>query len=104
MKRDTRSAYRSRAAATERMVDAAVAEVKAARDAEHAAAKQEYAEWDASRRRFTRDDLINAHHIRTETGWRKVVRLNAKTLTVETGYSWTDLVPFDRVLQVAVKS
>ncbi len=30
-------------------------------------------------------------------GWRKVVRVNAKTLSVETAYSWTDKVKYDEV-------
>jgi hypothetical protein len=30
-------------------------------------------------------------------GWRKVVRVNKKTLSVETDYSWTDKVTFDDV-------
>jgi hypothetical protein len=30
-------------------------------------------------------------------GWRRVVRVNRKSVTVETGYSWTDTVPYPKV-------
>ena len=40
--------------------------------------------------RLTADDLKAATHVRTLTGWHKVVRVNATSVTVETGRSWTD--------------
>lgn len=49
--------------------------------------------------RLTRDDIDGATHIRTRRGWWTVVRVNAKTVTVETGHSWTDRIPFDKVLE-----
>jgi uncharacterized protein DUF3560 len=41
---------------------------------------------------FTPGDLV-----KTAFGWHKVVRVNAKSLSVETGYTWTDKIPYDRV-------
>jgi hypothetical protein len=49
------------------------------------------------RPRFTRDDLVGVTHIRDDIRWRKVVKLNAKTVSVETGYSWVDRVSFDKI-------
>lgn len=48
---------------------------------------------------FTRVDLVGATHVRTKYGWHKVARLNSTTVSVETGYSWTDRHPFDKVLE-----
>lgn len=52
------------------------------------------------RQRLTRDDIAAAKLIRTSTGWRKVVRVNAKSVSVDSGYSWVDRIPFDQVLEV----
>jgi len=83
----------------QRTIDAAKAELAAEAAAERAAAKQAYAE----RIRpvpYTADELKAATHIRTETGWHKVVRVSAKSVTVETGYSWTDRHPLARIIEV----
>lgn len=32
-------------------------------------------------------------------GWRRVVRVNRKTVSVETGHSWTDTVPYAKILR-----
>jgi len=37
--------------------------------------------------------------VRTDLGWHRVVRVNAKSVTVETGYSWTDRYPLDRIIE-----
>lgn len=50
--------------------------------------------------RFTRQDIKGATWVRVNYGWRKVARVNAKTVSVETGYSWTDRIEFDKVLEV----
>jgi hypothetical protein len=31
--------------------------------------------------------------------WRRVVRVNKKSVSVETGYSWTDTVPYAKILR-----
>src|SRR5690606_40114905 len=41
-------------------------------------------------------DLADATHVHDGYTWRRVVRVNAKTVTVTTAYSWTDRLPLDR--------
>lgn len=81
MKRDTRSAYRARAAATERSIDAAKAEVKAAEKAEQAKRAADYAER-TKPVPFTREELQAARVVRTAYGWHRIIRINAATVTV----------------------
>lgn len=95
-------AYRRRAADTERMVDAAVAEVKAARDADWEAQKRA-AQLARERDEANPPDLSSlkpGSMIRTRYGWRQVVKVNAKTVRVATGYSWADLVKHTDILEV----
>lgn len=54
---------------------------------------------EATRARFAADDLAGAVAVRTELGWHKVVRVSAKSVTVETPYSWTDRIPVGDVLE-----
>lgn len=54
---------------------------------------------DRDRDRLTRSDVEGATHVRTKLGWHKVVRVNAKSVTVETAYSWTDRYEFDEILE-----
>lgn len=35
--------------------------------------------------------------IRTRFGWKTVAKVNRKTVSVETGYSWTDKLPIDEI-------
>ena len=49
---------------------------------------------------YTTDDLKEARAVRTTTGWHPVARVNAKSVTVLTGYSWTDRIAHDLVLEV----
>lgn len=87
----------------QRTIDQAKAELAAGeqeereRNAERNAAAHE-AKY--GRRDYTSDELKAATHIRTDVGWHKVVRVNAKSVTVETGYSWTDRYGLDKVLEV----
>ena len=50
------------------------------------------------RKRLGRDDLIGAKLVKTSTGWRKVRKVNTKTVSVDSGYSWADLIPLDKIL------
>lgn len=52
------------------------------------------------RKRFEYGDLVGAKLVRTSATWRKVVRVNAKSVTVESGYSWTDRLTFDQIREV----
>lgn len=45
-------------------------------------------------------ELVGAVAVRTRWGWRKVVRVNAKSVTVESGHSWTDRIPNGRIVEV----
>lgn len=99
MKRDTRTAYRARSAKVERAIDAALADVKAEKAAERAAAQARYDERHKAVP-FTPEELKAAKYVRTLLGWERVVRVNAKTVTVTTPYSWTERVAIDKVLEV----
>lgn len=52
--------------------------------------------------RLTRDDALGAVAIRDQFGWRTVLKVNAKTVTVRSTLhpDWTDRVPFEKVLEV----
>lgn len=98
-RRSTPTQRRKDAAAIDRRVDQAVAAVKAQQEAESAEASARYAER-AKPVPFTPEELNAARAIRTEIGWHKVVRVNPKSVTVETGYSWTDRFALDKILEV----
>ena len=44
--------------------------------------------------------LADAKAVRDRFGWHLVARVNAKSVTVETAYSWTDRIPHDQILEV----
>ena len=47
-------------------------------------------------------DLVvptDARLVRDSYGWHRVIRVNAKSVSVETGYSWTDRIPMSNVLE-----
>lgn len=54
----------------------------------------------AERPLLAREDVEGAAFIRTAYGWHKVARINKTTVSVETGYSWTDRYTFDKILEV----
>lgn len=45
-------------------------------------------------------DLKGARFVRDRYGWHEVDKVNAKTVSVKTGYSWTDRIPHDRIHEV----
>lgn len=56
---------------------------------------------EAERIRYTRDDLIGAVMVRSEIhGWRKVRRVNTKSVSVDSGYSWADYIAIEKVTGV----
>lgn len=83
----------------QRTVDQAKADMAADELSERAAAKEEWARLNAPIP-FTPEQLKAATHIRTDIGWHKVVRVSAKSVTVETGYSWTDRFSLAKILEV----
>ena len=52
------------------------------------------------RTRLVRDDIVGARSVRTSTTWRQVVRVNSKSVSVSSGYSWVDRIDFDKILEV----
>lgn len=57
------------------------------------------AEAEEARVPLTRDDIAGADVIRTANGWHRIVRVNAKSVTVQTPYSWTDRIDIDAILE-----
>lgn len=55
---------------------------------------------EAERVRLTAEDVKGARFVRDSCGWYKVVRVSAKSVTVETGHSWTDRIALNKVLEV----
>ncbi|MTE24867.1 hypothetical protein [Microbacterium sp. ZXX196] len=51
---------------------------------------------EAERVRFTAADLKGARFVKTFV-WHRVVRVNAKSVSVESGYSWTDRLAIERI-------
>ncbi len=49
---------------------------------------------------FTDEGLKAALVVRTLLGWHKVIKVNAKSVTVATAYSWTDRYTLDKILEV----
>lgn len=49
---------------------------------------------------FTRAELENAVAVRTRSCWHPVVRVNTKSVTVGTEWSWNDRIPVERILEV----
>lgn len=48
---------------------------------------------------MTGDDLTTATHIRDRLGWHKVVAVSRRSVTVETPWSWHDLIPIRDVIE-----
>jgi hypothetical protein len=44
-------------------------------------------------------DLRGARFVRDRYGWHEVVRVNARTVTVRTGYSWGDRIAMHKILK-----
>lgn len=44
-------------------------------------------------------DIAKGDAVRISGQWRRVVRVNAKTVSVETGYSWTDRAPYAAITE-----
>jgi hypothetical protein len=48
---------------------------------------------------FSRDSVKKGDGVKIRGRWVKVVRANAKTVSVTTGYTWTDTVPYAEIQQ-----
>jgi len=49
---------------------------------------------------FTVEQLKAATIVRNRHGWHRVARVNAKSVSVETGYSWTDRILLAEIIEV----
>lgn len=77
-----------------RQVVAAIARVDKARTALARALSESR---NASRPVASLEAIQRATAVRDRHGWHKVIRVNRKTVTVESGYSWTETIPLDRI-------
>jgi len=50
------------------------------------------------RKPFTRTELASAVAVKDKYGWHKVRKVNAVSVSVESGYSWTEKIAIDKVL------
>ena len=100
-----RSWARHGAREIEATIDAALAQQEAQRKADRVAAKAAAAERDKPVP-YTTEQLRAATHIRTRSGWKRVVRVNAKSVTTagnlfyDQGSDWTDRYVLAKVLEV----
>jgi hypothetical protein len=83
----------------ERSIDAALAAVKATKEAEQTEASAAYAKRNAPVP-FTPEQLATARAVRTIYGWERVVRVNAKTVTVAGDFG-DYRTPIKAILEVA---
>lgn len=88
-------------------IDAALDRYKAEQQREADAAERERRierkarrQAEAERPKLTADDVRGAEFVRDSHGWHRVVRVSAKSVTVETPYSWTDRIALDKVIEV----
>lgn len=89
---------RQGAASIEAEVRAAVSAVAAQEAANRAVAKAAYENRHAAVP-FTAEELDAATHVRTIVGWHEVMRVNAKSVSVKTPYSWTDRHDIGKILE-----
>lgn len=71
----------------------------AQQEAQYAENRAEYAKRHAAVP-FSLEQLAAATHVRSYMGWHKVVKVNVKSVTVETGYSWHDRLAIAKLLEV----
>lgn len=87
-----------RFAAYDREAAAAKTLAAAEADAQREAAAAERAARDAAAP-CDLDTLRPGDAVRDRHGWHRVVRVNAKSVTVATGYSWDDRIPHSKVVE-----
>jgi len=46
---------------------------------------------------YDRTNVQKGDHVKIRGSWRRVVRVNPKTVSVETGYTWTDTAPYAEI-------
>lgn len=99
-----KQAWRARNARTERSVDEAMAAVKSEERAQwdemRKAAQERHAADLAHAATVTPEQIREARFVRDRIGWHQVVRVNGKSVTVATPYSWTNRIGLDKILEV----
>lgn len=95
-----RAGARNGARLSQQAIDAELTRQQAERDAQRAegvARRKAEREAEKARVKFTAADLAGADAIYDGFTWHRVIRVNAKSVTVATPYSWTERVPIERV-------
>lgn len=95
--------HRARGKSIERTIDDAVAQIARDRRAEDEARKarsRAARKAEQDRVKLTREGCEGALLVRDEFGWHEVARVNVKSVTVKTPYSWTETVPYGKILEV----
>ena len=87
------------AAGMAQIIETAKTELAEQREQEFAASRAAFDKRNA-KIPYTPEQYKAAKVVRTVTGWHKVVRANAKSVTVETPYSWTDRIEVARIIEV----
>jgi hypothetical protein len=82
-----------------RIIATAKAEIAEQQAEEFAAAKTAFDKRN-TKIPYTPEQYKAAKVVRTVTGWHKVVKVNAKSVTVATPYSWTDRIEVARIIEV----
>lgn len=77
-----------------------IAKANAAKEREHKAARKAAKEAEANRVRLELPDVLGAKVVRDEFGWHHVLKVNAKSVTISTPYSWTERIPFHKIREV----
>jgi len=99
------SEYRRKAAATHREIDAELARQKAVRDESYRAARVAELADKAVEGSVTRESfpiVLGAVFIRDQFGWRRVLKVNARSVTVPSllKEGWSDTVRFEKIREV----
>lgn len=78
---------------------AQAAEAERQRELSSRAARKAIREAEARRTKFTAADLDGCGLVRDQFGWHRVVRVNAKSVTVGSVNSWTERIALDKILE-----
>lgn len=106
MTRISRQEQRRKDADLQRHIDTVIADAKAERDAVHKAAKEAAAAERATEGTITRESFdgleLGKFVIRDQFGWRRVLKVNARSVTVPSliKEGWTDTVRFEKIREV----
>lgn len=100
--KESRAEYRRKDAATDRDINTELARQQAETDARYKAARDAERAEKAARRVFTREDVLEAAHVRTTLAnrWLPVVRVNRVSVTLNGLWPWPETVAFKNILEV----